>query len=44
VFALLDGPTKAAHCALELAPALAARGISIRAGIHVDECERRGDE
>jgi class 3 adenylate cyclase len=31
VFALLDGPTKAARCALELAPALAARGISIRA-------------
>jgi class 3 adenylate cyclase len=39
VFALLDGPTKAARCALELAPALAARGISIRAGIHVGECE-----
>ena len=44
VFALFDGPTKAARCALELAPALASRGISIRAGIHVGECERRGDE
>ena len=44
VFAMFDGPTKAARCALELAPALASRGISIRAGIHVGECERRGDE
>ena len=44
VFALFDGPTKAARCCLELAPALASHGISIRAGIHVGECERRGDE
>ncbi len=44
VFALFDGPTKAARCGLELTPALASRGISIRAGIHVGECERRGDE
>ncbi len=44
VFALFDGPTKAVRCALELAFALASRGISIRAGIHVGECERRGDE
>jgi pimeloyl-ACP methyl ester carboxylesterase len=44
VFALFDGPTKAARCGLELVPALAARGISIRAGVHVGECERRGEE
>lgn len=44
VFALFDGPTKAARCVLELVPALASRGISIRAGMHVGECERRGDE
>lgn len=44
VFALFDGPTKAACCALELIPALAARGIDIRAGVHIGECERRGDE
>jgi class 3 adenylate cyclase len=44
VFALFDAPTKAAKCALELAPALATRGIPIRAGIHTGECERRGDE
>ncbi|WP_082967087.1 adenylate/guanylate cyclase domain-containing protein [Mycobacterium sp. 852002-51163_SCH5372311] len=44
VFALFDGPTKAARCALDLVPALAARGITIRAGVHTGECERRGDE
>jgi pimeloyl-ACP methyl ester carboxylesterase len=44
IFALFDGPTKAVRCGLELAPALASHGISIRAGIHVGECERRGDE
>ncbi|BBZ37065.1 adenylate/guanylate cyclase domain-containing protein [Mycobacterium conspicuum] len=44
VFALFDGPTKAARCALELIPALATRGLRIRAGVHTGECERRGDE
>ncbi|OBF83488.1 hypothetical protein A5791_03375 [Mycobacterium sp. 852002-51163_SCH5372311] len=44
MFALFDGPTKAARCALDLVPALAARGITIRAGVHTGECERRGDE
>ena len=44
VFALFDGPTKAARCGLELAPALASRGINIRAGIRVGQRERRGDE
>jgi class 3 adenylate cyclase len=44
IFALFDGPTKAARCALDLVPALAARGIRIRAGVHIGECERRGDE
>jgi pimeloyl-ACP methyl ester carboxylesterase/class 3 adenylate cyclase len=44
VFALFDGPTKAARCGLELVPALATRGIHIRAGVHVGECERRGEE
>jgi class 3 adenylate cyclase/pimeloyl-ACP methyl ester carboxylesterase len=44
IFALFDGPTKAARCALELVPALAARGLLIRAGLHTGECERRGDE
>ncbi|MGP0079969.1 adenylate/guanylate cyclase domain-containing protein [Mycobacterium sp.] len=44
IFALFDGPTKAARCAMELVPALASRGIRIRAGVHTGECERRGDE
>ena len=44
VFAVFDGPTKAARCALELVPALATRGIPIRAGVHIGECERRGDD
>jgi class 3 adenylate cyclase len=44
IFALFDGPTKAARCALDLIPALATRGIRIRAGVHTGECERRGDE
>lgn len=35
---------KAARCGLELIPALATVGIRIRAGIHVGECEKRGDE
>ncbi len=44
IFALFDGPTKAARCALDLIPALATRGIQIRVGVHIGECERRGDE
>ncbi len=44
VFAVFDGPTKAARCALALVPALATRGLHIRAGIHTGECERRGDD
>ncbi|OBF79742.1 hydrolase [Mycobacterium sp. 852002-51163_SCH5372311] len=44
IFAHFDGPTKAARCALELVPALATRGIRIRAGVHTGEVERRGDE
>jgi class 3 adenylate cyclase len=44
IFALVDGPTKAARCALDMMPALATRGIRIRAGVHTGECERRGEE
>jgi class 3 adenylate cyclase/pimeloyl-ACP methyl ester carboxylesterase len=44
VFALFDVPSKAARCALELVPTLAGHGLRIRAGIHVGECERRGEE
>lgn len=44
VFALFDVPSKAAQCALELVPTLAGHGLRIRTGIHVGECEHRGDE
>lgn len=44
MFALFDGPTRAARCGLEMVPALAVRGISVRVGVHTGECERRGDE
>ena len=44
MFALFDVPSKAARCALELVPTLAGHGLRIRTGIHVGECERRGDE
>lgn len=44
IFALFDGPTRAARCGLDLVPALAGRGVQIRAGVHTGECERRGDE
>ena len=43
-FALFDGPTGAARCALTLVPELATRGIPTRVGIHTGECERRGTE
>lgn len=29
---------------MDLVPSLATRGIRIRAGVHIGECERRGDE
>lgn len=44
IFALFDGPTKAARCGLDLVPALARHGIPIRAGVHIGECEKRGEE
>jgi class 3 adenylate cyclase len=44
IFALFDGLTEAARCGLDLVPALATHGIPIRAGVHMGECEKRGDE
>ena len=44
VFAVFDAPTQACTFALELVTALATRGIPIRVGVHVGECERRGND
>jgi class 3 adenylate cyclase len=44
VFAMFDGPpSTAVRCGLELVSGLATQGIRIRVGIHVGECEKRGD-
>lgn len=39
VLALFDGPARAIHCACGLRDALAARGISVRAGLHTGEVQ-----
>ncbi len=44
IFALFDAPTRAVRCGFDLLPALGARDIPIRIGIHTGECERRGQE
>lgn len=44
ILALFDGPTNSVRCALELVAALACLGLRIRAGVHIGECERRGEE
>jgi class 3 adenylate cyclase len=44
IFAMFEAPTRAARWALDIVPALATRGLPIRAGIHTGECEQRGSE
>jgi class 3 adenylate cyclase/alpha-beta hydrolase superfamily lysophospholipase len=44
IFAMFEAPTKAARWALDIVPALATRGLPIRAGLHTGECEQRGSE
>ena len=44
IFAIFDAPTRACLCRLKLVTALATRGIRIRVGVHVGECERRDEE
>ena len=43
-FIVFDGPTKAIHCANAILQDVRSLDISIRAGIHTGECERRGDD
>jgi class 3 adenylate cyclase len=38
-FATVDGPARAIRCALEIAEAVQGIGLSIRAGVHIGECE-----
>jgi class 3 adenylate cyclase len=42
--ATFDGPARAIKCARGIIERAAETGIAIRAGIHVGECERRGDD
>jgi class 3 adenylate cyclase len=42
--ATFDGPTRAIRCALSLRDGAGHLGIRIRAGVHVGEIERRGDD
>ena len=42
--AMFDAPTSAVRAALAIIDATKAAGISVRAGVHTGECERRGDD
>jgi class 3 adenylate cyclase len=42
--ASFDGTASAVRCAVAISEAASTAGISIRAGIHTGECERRGDD
>ncbi len=43
-FASFASPTQAVRCALDVAKAVAALGVQIRAGVHTGEVEVRGDD
>lgn len=42
--ATFDGPARAVRCGRTILAALAAEGVSARAGVHTGECEMRGGE
>jgi len=44
VLATFDGPARAVYCAAAVRDALAAEGVSLRAGVHTGEVEIRGDD
>ena len=41
--AVFDGPARAVRCALSIRDGMHSLGIEIRAGVHIGECERDGD-
>lgn len=43
LLAVFDGPARGVRCAAALHEALVAEGLTIRAGVHTGEVERRGD-
>jgi class 3 adenylate cyclase len=43
-FATFDGPARAVRCAQAIAESARPLGIDVRAGVHVGECEKRGDD
>jgi class 3 adenylate cyclase len=44
VLATFDGPARAVQCARTIRDATLAIGVDVRAGLHVGECEVRGDD
>jgi pimeloyl-ACP methyl ester carboxylesterase len=44
MLAVFEGPARGVHCAEALRAAIADLGVDIRAGLHVGECELRGDD
>jgi class 3 adenylate cyclase len=44
LLATLDGPSRAVECAVAIRDAVEGFGISVRAGVHTGEFERRGDD
>jgi pimeloyl-ACP methyl ester carboxylesterase len=44
MLAVFDGPARGVRCAEAVRDAIAELGVELRAGIHVGECELRGDD
>jgi class 3 adenylate cyclase len=44
MLAVFDGPARAVHCAEAIRDEVAELGVQLRAGLHVGECELRGDD
>ncbi len=42
--AMFDGPARAVSCAAEIVDGIASLGLELRAGLHVGECELRGED